>query len=158
MKQQRGFTMIELIIIVIVLAVLSVIALPMIHAGFNAYFTQRNLSDANWQGRLALARMSRDIRNLPSTGNITTATSTQFTFTDNNNSNVSYTLSGATLQRNSITLANGIASVTFGYYDSAGAVTATINNIRYVSITLNVTQNNVNTTLETVIGLRDIIS
>lgn len=158
MKHQRAFTMIEFIIIIVILSVLSVIALPMIQAGFNAYFTQRNLSDANWQGRLALARMSRDIRNIPSAGNISTATSTQFTFTDNGNNSVSYTLSGTTLQRNALTLANGITSATFGFYDSAGATTGTINNIRYVSVELNITQGNTNTTLQTVINLRDVIS
>jgi len=158
MKKHCGFTMIELIIVIVILAVLSAIALPMLTAGFNGYFTQRNLSDANWQGRLALSRMSRDIRSIPSAGNITTATSTQFTFTNSSNASVSYTLSGTALQRNGITLANGVSAVTFGYYTSAGAVTATISAIRYVSITLNITENNTNITLETVVDLRNIIS
>ena len=153
-----GFSMIELIIVIAILAVLTAITLPILSTGFNSYVAQRNLSDANWQGKLALSRMTRDIRSLPSTGNISTASSTQFTFTDLNNASVSYTLSGTNLQRNALTLANGIAAITFGYYDNAGASTGTIANIRYVSVELNITQGNTNTTLETVINLRNIIS
>jgi len=157
MKKHSGFTMIELIIVIAILAVLSVITLPMLSSGFNAYFAERNLSDANWQGRLAISRMLRDIRSMPSTENITTATATQFTFNDSTNTSVSYTLTGTTLERNGFTLANGINSVTFGYYTSAGAVTATIANIRYISIQLNTTENNTNLTMETVVDLRNII-
>ena len=154
----RGFSMIELIIVISIITVLSAITLPMLQAGFNGYFMQRNLSDANWQGRLALSRITRDLHNIPAAANITTATGTQLTFTNNSNASVSYTLSGTNLQRNALTLANGIGSVTFGYYDSAGAVTGTIDNIRYISIALNITQNNTNITLETVVNLRDVIS
>lgn len=158
MKNQRGVTLVELIIVITILAILAVITLPLLHAGFNSYFAQRNLSDANWQGRLALSRMVRDIHNLPSVGNISTATSTQFTFTDENNASVSYTLSGTNLQRNGVTLANGVGSIAFAYYDSAGAATAVIANIRYIFITLNITQNNTNMTLQSVVNLRDVIS
>src|SRR3989338_786532 len=142
-KNNVGFTLIELVIfiVIVILAVLAVIALPMIHAGFNSYFLQRNLTDNNWQGRLALTRIESDFRNVPSTNNITTATSTQFTFNDNTNTSVSYTLSGTQLQRNALTLANGVASVTFGYYDDTGAVTAVIANIRYISVIFTITQN-----------------
>ena len=131
-KNKYAFTMIELIVVIVILAVLSVVALPMLHAGFNAYFTQRDLTDNNWQGRLAFSRLERDIHNIPSASSITTATATQFTFNDNTNTSVSYTLSGTNFQRNALTLATGVASVTFEYYDSAGAITATIANIRYV--------------------------
>ena len=155
--KNRGFTLIELIVVIAILATLSVITLPLLQAGFNAYLTQRNISDANWQGRLALARFTRDVRALPATANISTASSAQFTFVDDAFSSVSYTLSGTQLQRNGLTLANGINTVTFGYYNAAGAVTATISAIRYVSITLNITQNAVNTTLKTVVGLKNVI-
>ena len=131
--------------------------LPLLQAGFNAYVTQRNLSDASWQGRLALDRFTRDLRALPIAGDISTATSSQLTFIDNNNVSVSYTLSGTALQRNALTLANGINTLTFGYYNSAGATTATLANIRYVSMTLNITLNNVNTTLQTVVNLRNVV-
>lgn len=156
--KRNGFTLIELIIVIAIMAVLSAIALPMLHAGFNSYFTERNLNDADWQGRLALSRMERDIANIPSTAVISTATSSQFTFTNNNNNSVSYTLSGTHLQRNALTLAQGIASATFGYFDKEGDTTSTIANIRYVSITLNITQNNTDITLQTVINLRDIVA
>lgn len=158
MRYQRGFTLVELIVVIVILGTLAVITGPMLQAGFSSYFTQRNLSDADWQGRLALERIARDIRALSSTNNITTTTSTQFTFVNNANTNVSYTLSGTNLQRNALTLANGINTVTFEYYDSTGAITAVIANIRYITTTLSVTMNNTNLILTTAIDLRNIVS
>jgi len=158
MRQQRAFSLVELIIVITILAVLSVIMLPMLQSGFNSYFTQRNLTDANWQGRLALARIARDLRSLPSSNNISTANSTQLTFINSANTSVSYTLNGTSLQRNGLTLANGVSALTFGYYDSTGAVTALLANIGYISITLNITQNNTNSTVTTTVDLRNITS
>ncbi len=155
--RQSGFSMVELIIVIVISSILAVIALPILQTGFHAYFSQRDLSDANWQGRLALARISRDLSSLPSTGNISTAGSTQLTFVDNNNLSVSYALSNSNLQRNTKTLANGIGSINFAYYDSTGAVTATIANIRYVGVTLNVIQNNTNFNLSSLLSLRNIV-
>ncbi len=158
MMNQRGFSLVELIIVIAILAMLTGITLPLLQTGFNSYFTQRDLSDADWQGRLALSRMARDMRDLATTSNISTATSTQFSFTDNTNTAVSYTLSGTTLQRNGLTLANGVSAMTFSYEDRMGAVAGTVAAIRYVSITLNITQNNTNFTLQSVVDLRNIVS
>lgn len=157
MKKYTGVTLIELIIVMVVLSILTVVSLPMLQSGFNAYLTQKQLTDANWQSRLIFARMTRDIENIPSTGNITTAAVSQLTFLDASNNSVSYTLSGSTLLRNGITLANGVNSVTFGYYASDGTVTGTVANIRYISVVANVTQNNTNLTMSTVLNLRDVI-
>ena len=154
--KQKGFTLIELVIVIAILAVLSAIVLPVLQSGFNAYFTERNLVDANWQGSLALSRMTRDIRDIPSTSGISVASATQFTFTDDTNNAVSYTLSGSTLFRNGIALANGVNSVTFGYYSGSGAATASIVSIRYVTITLNITENATNLTLFATVNLRNV--
>ncbi|OGT50707.1 MAG: hypothetical protein A3E84_00300 [Gammaproteobacteria bacterium RIFCSPHIGHO2_12_FULL_42_13] len=154
-QREHGFTLIELIVVIVILATLSIITLPLLQSGFNAYVTQRDISDANWQGRLALARFTRDVNALPATTNISTATNGQLTFVDDASNSVSYTLSGMQLLRNGLVLANGINTLTFSYYTAAGAATATISAIQYISITLNVTQNNVNTTITTVAALRN---
>lgn len=156
MHRTRGFTLIELVIVIVILGVLSAMTLPLLQAGFNAYVTQRDISDANWQGRLALARFTRDVQSLSTTATISSATNTQFTFVDAANSTVAYQLSASQLQRNGLTLANGVNSLGFAYYDAAGASTATLASIRYVLIALTITHNNVNTTLRTVVNLRNI--
>ncbi len=156
MRRQSGFSMIELIIVIVILSVLTAITLPVLQTGFNSYFTARNLADADWQARLAFSRISRDLRDIPAAANITTANSTQLTFLDRNSTSVSYTLSGITLQRNAMTLANGVSTLTFAYYDGTGAVTATMAAMRYVGITLNITQNNTNVTLKTIVNLRNL--
>ena len=156
-RTSDGFTLIELIIVIAILSIISVMSLPLLQAGFTAYKTQSNLSDANWQGRLALDRFTRDIRSLPAALNISTATATQLIFTDDTNTAVTYSLSGTSLLRNGFTLADGISTLTLGYYTNAGATTATIASIAYISMTLNITQNGVNTTLQTVVDARNVV-
>lgn len=160
MKHKNGFTLVELIIVITIMAVLSVIALPMLHAGFNSYFTQRDLNDADWQGRLALSRMTRDLQNIPNTGDITTASSTQLTFVDNTNTTVTYTIpvTSTNLQRNGLNLAQGVSALTFGYFDKNGAIAASTSAIRYIAVTLNITRNNTNITMQTVIYLRNLVA
>jgi len=156
MKQMQGFTLVELLITITILGVLSVLMLPVIQTGFNGYFTARNITEANWQAEMALERMTRDIRDIPSPSSISVANSNQLTFVGATNNSVSYTLSGTNLLLNGNILAQGVNSVTFGYFTSAGAVAGTIASICYVTITLNITDNNVNYTLQTTVNLRNI--
>lgn len=156
-QKQNAFTLIELVIVIAIVTVISVVILPLLQTGFDAYFTERDLSDADWQGNLALERMTRDIRSIPATTVITTATSSQFTFVDSTNTAVSYTLSGTSLMRNGLTLANNVNAVTFAYYNSTGAVTAVIANIDYVNVTLNVLDNSTDLTLFSTMNLRNVM-
>jgi hypothetical protein len=105
--------------------------------------------------------MARDIQLIRSPSDITTATSTQLSFTDINNNTVSYTLSGSSLNvtknGSTQTLAVGINSLTFTYYNGSGATPpASTALTRYIQIALVVTQNNVNYTLTTSVYPRNL--
>jgi len=151
MNKQSGFTLIELVITIILLSIISAISAKMLSAGLSSYLTATNLITANQQARLALERMTRDIRGIRSTGDITTATAAQLVFTNFAGNSVSYSLTGSNLILNSQTLASGINTLTFTYYDLNGNTTATIANIRYVAISLHVTGNNANYTAGTAV-------
>ena len=155
-KTLSGFTLIELVIVIVLTGIIGAIATKMLAQGLNAYLTSKNVADADWQGRLALERMTRDIRAVRSPTDIALATSSQFTFTDSNGSSVAYTLSGSNLMRNSQALANGISTLTFQYYDETGVITAITTAIRYISITLNVTQGNSNMSFTTSVYPRNL--
>lgn len=148
---KRGFTLIEMVFVIIILSVVAAIGSRVMGASFNAYFTNQNVINADAQGRLALEKLVRDIHNIASPSGITTATPTSLSFLDLDGVTVTYTISGTQLLRNGITLADGINNLAFSYYNGAGAVTATTSAIRYVNVSLNVTKNNVNYALMTTI-------
>lgn len=155
-KSTRGFTLIELIIVITLSGILMAVVTTILATGFSAYMTGKNILDADAQGRLGIERMVRDIRTISSPTSIATASSSQLVFTDFGGTSITYQLSGTTLQRNSNALADGVQSLTFNYYDKDGNTTATTSLIRYIAISLNVTQGNTNYTLSTAVYPRDL--
>jgi prepilin-type N-terminal cleavage/methylation domain-containing protein len=151
----KGFTLLELVFVLVILSIIAATGSYVVSTQFRSYFTQQDITDADWQTRLALERMTRDIQNIPATNTISTAATSQLIFTDANGSSVTYQLTGSNLMRNSQVLARGINTLTFAYLGSNGVSTGTIANIRYISITLNVTQNNVNYTVRTTVVVKN---
>jgi prepilin-type N-terminal cleavage/methylation domain-containing protein len=154
LKKQIGFTLIELIIVIMILGIIAGIGSKILSQAFLGYFDNKYLVESDWQARLALERMQRDIRAIRSTADISTATATQLAFIDTNSDTITYSLSSAKLYRqtNSNTaqvLADGIQSITFSYFDKNGTTTAVAANIRYITISLNVTLNNTNYIINT---------
>jgi prepilin-type N-terminal cleavage/methylation domain-containing protein len=156
MNNQKGVTLIELIMVIVLISIIALASTKMMVNGLTAYQTGKDVMDADWQGRLAMERMMRDLRAIRSPSDITTANSGQIIFTDINGNSVNYSLSGTSLLRNSQTLANGVQSLTFSYLDKNGSTTATLSLIRYITYTLNITQNNSNFNLTTSVYARDL--
>lgn len=150
--KQKGFSLLELVIVMIILGVVAAIGSKIIQAGFNSYFTNENVTTANTQARLALERMTRDIHAINSSASITTASATQLTFTDVNGTSITYQKSGTQLMRNAQVLSDGVNTLTFSYLDRNAAVTAVLANIRYITVTLNITSGNVDYTMRTTIN------
>ena len=138
----QGFTLIELIIVIVIISILSGMSVQLLKLGFTAYFYGQNVMDADSQARVALARITNDLHNLRSTSDITTASASALIFTDLYGNAVSYQVSNSQLQRNNLVLANNAQSITFRYYDSAGALLTTpviganIALIQYIKLTL----------------------
>lgn len=158
MFKQRGFTLIELIVVIALIG--------MIMVGITSIYTQmlysmlqgQNAIDALWQGRLGMERMIKEIRITRSAADISTFTSGEYNFTDINGNNIDYKLSGNNLVRNNTILADGISALSFSYYDKNGDSTSTAASIAYIKITLNVTRKNANYALTSGVYLRDLSS
>jgi len=157
MQKTQGFTLIELIITILLMSIITVVVSTLFVQGLSAYNTGKQVINAYWQGEISLERMVRDIRAVRSSADITTASASQFVFTDTGGNSITYQLTGTSLMYNSQILADGIQSLTFGYYDKNGAVTAVIANIRYITISINVTQSNANLTFATAVYPRNLL-
>jgi len=80
-KSQRGFTLIEIIIVIVILAVISAITIKFLTDSLRIYTMTVNQKTLFDEGKLALERMCRDIRDARS---ITGTTATSVTFVRNN--------------------------------------------------------------------------
>ena len=134
--KNKGFTLIELIIVIVLSSILVKIGSYVLLTGFKAYYTNQNIMTANNQARMALERMTRDIHSVRSSASITTATSSQFSFTNISGTNITYQLTGSALMRNTQVLADNVSSLSFSYLDKNAVTTAVPANIRYVTVNL----------------------
>jgi prepilin-type N-terminal cleavage/methylation domain-containing protein len=146
-SKKKGFTLIEVVIVIVILSIIAAIGSRVLQAALNSYITNQNVSNANAQARLALERISRDVHNINAAANISTAAASQLSFTDINGNTVTYLLSGTQLTRTGQVLADGVSGLTFAYLNSSGGTASTIASICYVTTTLTFNTGGVNYTL-----------
>jgi prepilin-type N-terminal cleavage/methylation domain-containing protein len=141
-RRSTGFTLVEVVVTIVIVAIIAGIAAATILQGVRAFSTEQSRSDAHYQAKLAVERMAREIRLLRSqtAADIPTMTATDIGFTDIQGSQVRFQLSGSTVRRSGDngatwqTLASGITSLVFGYYQNDGVTVATAATLWYVVI------------------------
>lgn len=157
----RGFTLIEMVIVIVVLgAIFSLGALGLGRA-FDSYDLARKTTDTDWQGRVALERIARELRDIRSaTAGDLAFTATEVRFIDIDGNSVCFRQSGTTLQRSSDgpagacgttnpqPLADNVVAggLNFFYYDNAGNATAAAASVFYITATLQVSEGTINET------------
>lgn len=156
---QHGFSLFELVMVIVLLSIVAVLGSQMLSSGFSAYFTGRDIINADWQGRFALERMNKELRT------IRTATAADLdvtlapaaiSFVDIEGNNINYSLAGTSLTRNGIPLADGVNSMTFSYIQPDGITTAALaTEVYYVSVALNVTLGGANINLRSTLHPRN---
>jgi len=152
---RKGFTLIELIIVITIIGIIAGVVGFILFGAVDAWTFKFNRADLLADGRLAVNRMVREIREIKDDDSVTTASSSEFRFTNAGNVDITYNLSSTVLNRtaDSVTnvLAEDVSSLTFTYYDScasgATSITPTVGantNIRRVLIGLTLTKNGEN--------------
>ncbi len=147
--RKKGFTLIELIIVITIIGIIAGVVGYILLGTVDAWTFKANRNDLLWDGRLAVNRMVREIREIKDLTSVTTASSSQLRFTNINNNSITYSLSGAGLNRTkdgtANILAQNVSSLSFTYYDSGGASIATpavspsATNIKRVRVNLTLT-------------------
>lgn len=157
-----GFTLVEVVIVIIILSVIATIAAKVIKGGFDAYYTGQDITQADWQGRVAMERITRELREVRDRTSLTgslTASDSRLDFTDIYGTAITYQLSGTTLNRTALPgttqpLAGDIASAVFSYYTSSGVATTTSATVYTITLDMTVTTPSSNTRYRTTVRPR----
>ena len=140
--RMEGFTLIELILTMVLIGIIAYIVAIALSTGIKAYFMTDFRKEALDQARIAMERMTKEIRNVSSLGRsidgdgftdaeIGTANGTQFCFNDVNGQTISFRYDGANyIYREEWTPANLAACPSAGGNILAASVAAL--NFRYI--------------------------
>lgn len=156
----KGFTLIELTIVMVIIGIVAVIGGVILIQAFEAGNASRNLIDATWQSRLALQRMTDEIREAH---NIISTTDNQhiLSFTSINGTTITYNLSGNHLVRNNTTLADSVTALTFTYLNTNNQTLTysplDIDTVRCINISTTISKNHVTTSFQTLACPRNML-
>ena len=151
---KRGFTLIEMTIVIVILGILAAFSTPLLLSTFRAFETNQTNLVTLTKMRYATERMAREIREVRFAGGVYAivmgATSLQFTKNDAAGTVVTITSAPplATLQYStpamSATLTDQVAAngLQFLYFDINNVATASTATVAYVDINLTLTDPN----------------
>jgi len=165
----HGFTLIELIIVIVLMAVIVTIGAGLVGKSAESFRAADDIAEVGWQGRIALERMEQEIRAISSTAGVTTWTATALTFTNTGGTSIGYTFAAGTLQRTQAPttapqpqpLADNVTSLGFTYWDRTGAQVVpgvgSVSSIYYITVTLGVSKGNFSSNYRTTIYPRNFL-
>jgi len=140
MRKQKGATLIEIIIVIIIIGILVAGSSNLLTQGFRSFNATKNTIDSNWQNIITLESITRDLRVIRSPSDITSASNTSITFNVTTGNTITYTVNGSSIGRTEQgdyqPLSDNLPNLSFEYYDNSGATANTSNpsTIRYVII------------------------
>jgi len=147
-----GFTLIEVVTTLIIVAVLAAISATVMSRGLLSYFVGREIARDDAQGRLALERMARELRTVRSTGDLVIAVANQITITDFDRNIIVYRRNAATSQLERSQdggttfqpLADNVSALQITYLQNNGTIAAaTPATVYYITVQVDVNTSNV---------------
>lgn len=145
----RGFTLVEVILVMLLLGIIAAVGAQIMGAGLQTYVAARDSLSVDAQARLALERMTRELRAVRSPSGLSLTPGNEVTFIDTDGTSIRYCLAmvngcpGTTageLMRNNQPLAGGVSGLAFTYSDRNGAPTADPEQVFYISVQFDVAQ------------------
>jgi prepilin-type N-terminal cleavage/methylation domain-containing protein len=154
-SRQPGFSLVELIVVIVVLGIIASMGAIVVRDGMLGWLRGREINSADWQGRLALERITRELRNVAAIvpGSCDNSTSPfTFAYSDINAAQISYTLSTTTLLRNGQPLADNVSGLHFYCLQSNGQTyTTTPSAVYYITVSMVVSTANTSATYRSTI-------
>jgi prepilin-type N-terminal cleavage/methylation domain-containing protein len=175
-RKPAGFSLVELIMVITVLGILAAAAAPIVVNAMRAYDVTRDELATKDKLRYAMERLAREFREMYRVNgefSISSLSATAPVFTKA----ATDPTTGASLTTRTVTIAQSggavtlsydspvvtpapvltdeVSSLSFAYYDSAGASTALSSALQYVEITMSLTSNGLVFTERTRVKLRN---
>ncbi|MFQ5847805.1 MAG: type II secretion system protein [Candidatus Methylomirabilales bacterium] len=130
MKRAEGFSLIEVILVILLVGILAAVLIPPFRQSVQSYSAVETRGDLNSQAREAVTRMIRELRNIQkeadNTPNITAADAASITFVDVLDNTITFSLAGSAVQRGSDSLVDNVSSLQFRYFDGSNAELTTL--------------------------------
>lgn len=147
MMKSKAFSLLELLLVITMLLILGMVLGPIF--GNITLSSSRILSrrEALAESRISMDRMVNEIRLIPGTNVLANIGVNNLQFQYPTGTSITYSLSGASLLRNSDILAGNVNALTFSYYDELGNTTAAATNVRSIGIQLVILSPGDNSTL-----------
>ena len=116
-KNKKGFSLIEMMVALGILSLIIIGLVTFFSGGTRAWVTGQYQLEAQRNARFSMDRMVREIREADYIVN--TSTSSSIDFHTPFHGNISYSLLGSDLKRDSNTVINNVQTLDFGYFDKS---------------------------------------
>lgn len=167
-----GFTLIEMVLVLVVVSVIFVFGVSAMGRAFESFSVASLSANVGAQGRVAMERILRELREVRSASttdlDMSAISTDPIYFRDRSGNPVCLALSGTTVQRaanapgsascstNAQPLADNVVAngLNFYYYQSDGTAAASEANVVFITVTLQVTQDQVSKLYRSTVRLR----
>jgi type II secretory pathway pseudopilin PulG len=130
----RAFTLLEVLLVIAMLTILGVVLGPILGSAIQSSGLVSSEAQRLAEARNGMERMVKEIKLIPNTSVLANIGTTNLQFQYPTGTNITYSLNGTNLLRNSDILVGGVSSLTFTYYDASGATTTITANVRSIGI------------------------
>ncbi|MCD6116314.1 prepilin-type N-terminal cleavage/methylation domain-containing protein [bacterium] len=147
-RREEGFSLMELVVVIVVIGIISATLLPFLKANINAYLSVRSGKDLIQSTRIGIERMIAEIRTVQSSNDIDFGLADDIQFDTPSYSNIEYQLNSGAIKRSEGLFGTmskvivGVKNFNITYYDEAGSVISPFywprNDIRRVKIDITV--------------------